>query len=54
MKIAIIDYGMGNVNSITSILKFIGVQNVQLSSSIEILEDADKIILFNELCYLTI
>jgi glutamine amidotransferase len=45
MKIAIIDYGMGNVNSITSILKFIGVQNVQLSSSIEILEDADKIIL---------
>ena len=45
MKIAIIDYGMGNISSITSILNFIGVLNVQLSNSIEVLEGADKIIL---------
>jgi glutamine amidotransferase len=45
MKIAIIDYGMGNVNSITSMLNFIGIDDVQLSSTVSVLEDADKIIL---------
>lgn len=45
MKIVIVDYGMGNIKSIVSTLKYLGVEDVVLSSEYEILNSADKIIL---------
>ena len=45
MKIVIVDYGMGNIKSIVSTLKYLGVEDVVLSSDYEILNSADKIIL---------
>jgi glutamine amidotransferase len=45
MKIVIVDYGMGNIKSLVSALKYIGVEDVVLSSDYEILYSADKIIL---------
>ncbi len=45
MRIVIADYGMGNVKSIESTLKYLGVADVLLSSDFEILKSADKIIL---------
>ena len=33
MKIVIVDYGMGNIKSIESTLKYLGVEDVILSSS---------------------
>jgi glutamine amidotransferase len=45
MKIVIVDYGMGNIKSIVSTLKYLGVEDVTLSSDYEILNSADKIIL---------
>ena len=43
-KIVIIDYGMGNVGSISNMLKFIGADSF-ITSDLEIIEKADKIIL---------
>lgn len=45
MRIVIIDYGMGNIRSISSSLNFLGVDDVILSSDFEELKSADKIIL---------
>ena len=45
MKVVIVDYGMGNIKSIVSTLKYLGVQDVVLGSDYEILNSADKIIL---------
>lgn len=45
MRIVIVDYGMGNIQSITSAIKYLGVDNVLLSDSYETLSSADKIIL---------
>lgn len=45
MRIVIADYGMGNVKSIESTLKYLGVTDVLLSDNFEILKSADKIIL---------
>lgn len=45
MNIVIVDYGMGNIKSITSTLKYLGVTDVCLSSNYETLKSADKIIL---------
>lgn len=45
MKIVIIDYGMGNVKSISSTLKYIGLNDVILSKTYEDIIQADKIIL---------
>lgn len=45
MKIVIVDYGMGNIRSIVSTLKYLGVQDVVLGSDFEILNSAGKIIL---------
>ena len=43
-KIVIIDYGMGNVGSISNMLKFIGADSF-ITSDLETIEKADKIIL---------
>ena len=45
MKVVSVDYGMGNIKSIVSTLKYLGVQDVVLGSDYEILNSADKIIL---------
>jgi len=45
MKIAIVDYGMGNIKSIQSALKFLGVEDIILTSDYETLKVADKILL---------
>jgi imidazole glycerol-phosphate synthase subunit HisH len=45
MRIVIVDYGMGNIRSIVSTLKYLGVEDVVLGSDFEILNSADKIIL---------
>lgn len=45
MNVAIIDYGMGNIKSVVSALKYIGVTNITLSNQYDILDTADKLIL---------
>lgn len=45
MKIVVVDYGMGNIRSIMSTLKYLGIEEVFLSSDYEVLSNADKIIL---------
>ena len=45
MRVVIINYGMGNIKSISSTLKYLGVNNIILSSDYDILKSADKLIL---------
>jgi glutamine amidotransferase len=45
MKIAIIDYGMGNIKSIVSALKYLGVTDITVTSDETLLRNADKLIL---------
>ena len=45
MKIAIVDYGMGNIKSITSTLIFLGVDEVLVTNNFDELKNAEKIIL---------
>ena len=45
MRITIVDYGMGNLKSIYSVLSFLGVKNIVVSSNFKDLNNADKIIL---------
>jgi glutamine amidotransferase len=45
MKIAIVDYGMGNIKSINGALKHLGASDVSYSSDFNILNTADKLIL---------
>jgi glutamine amidotransferase len=45
MRIVIVDYGMGNIKSIVSTLKYLGVEDVVLGSEFDIINSADKVIL---------
>jgi len=45
MKIVIVDYGMGNLKSISSAMIYLGVSEVKISSDYDELNSADKIIL---------
>ena len=45
MKIAIIDYGMGNIKSIVSALKYLGVDEIIVSNDFKDISCADKLIL---------
>ncbi len=45
MKIVIVDYGMGNINSIVGALKYVGAKEISVSSDFNQLKKADKIIL---------
>ena len=45
MKIVIVDYGMGNKKSIVSTLKYLGVDDILISSNFEDLKQSNKIIL---------
>jgi glutamine amidotransferase len=45
MRLAIVDYGMGNIKSITSTLKFLSVEDIILTNDFNELKLSDKIIL---------
>uniref|UniRef100_UPI00404763C2 imidazole glycerol phosphate synthase subunit HisH n=1 Tax=Algoriphagus sp. TaxID=1872435 RepID=UPI00404763C2 len=45
MRIVIVNYGMGNIKSITSTLNFLGVEEVLVSNNYPVLKNADKLIL---------
>jgi len=45
MKLAIVDYGMGNIKSLKSSLEYLGVENIILTNNYNELRDADKLIL---------
>ena len=45
MKIVIVDYGMGNIKSITSALKYLGVKEIIVSNKQSDINLADKLIL---------
>lgn len=45
MKIAIVDYGMGNIKSIISALKYLQITDITVSYDYKILKNADKLIL---------
>ncbi len=45
MRIAIVDYGMGNIKSLTSTLNFLGVDEVLVTNNFDELKSAKKIIL---------
>jgi glutamine amidotransferase len=45
MRIAIVDYGMGNIKSITSTLNFLGIDEILVTNNFDDLKHSDKIIL---------
>jgi glutamine amidotransferase len=45
MKVVIVDYGMGNIRSITGALKYLGVGSVSVSNKSLEIKSADKLIL---------
>jgi len=45
MKIVIVDYGMGNIKSIVSALKYLGIEDIVISNNTQDLEHANKLIL---------
>lgn len=45
MKVVIVDYGMGNVHSLHSCIKHLGISDVVITSDVLLIEKADKIFL---------
>ena len=45
MKVVIVDYGMGNIKSITGALKYVGVDEILVSNVLQDILAADKLIL---------
>lgn len=45
MRIAIVDYGMGNIKSITSTLNYLEIEKILVTNDFDKLKQADKIIL---------
>lgn len=45
MKVAIVDYGMGNIHSIIGALKYLGISDVEISNHYDDLSLSDKLIL---------
>ena len=45
MKITIVDYGMGNINSIIGALKYLKIDEIIVSNSLLDIASADKLIL---------
>ncbi|MDU0356114.1 imidazole glycerol phosphate synthase subunit HisH [Paraglaciecola aquimarina] len=45
MKLVIVDYGMGNIKSVTSALHYLGYDDILLSNDADVLHRADKLIL---------
>lgn len=45
MKLVIVDYGMGNLKSVTSAIRYLGYNDILLSNDLSVLKTADKLIL---------
>jgi len=45
MKLVIIDYGMGNIKSVESAFKYLGVEDIVVSNKYEAFKAADKLLL---------
>ncbi|MBK8188033.1 MAG: imidazole glycerol phosphate synthase subunit HisH [Cellvibrio sp.] len=45
MKLVIVDYGMGNLRSVTSAIRYLGYEQVEISNDPLVLSCADKLIL---------
>ncbi|BFG70372.1 imidazole glycerol phosphate synthase subunit HisH [Sediminibacterium sp. KACHI17] len=45
MKIVVLDYGMGNLHSVTSTLRYLGVDEIIISAKYDDIKKADKLIL---------
>lgn len=45
MKILVVDYGMGNLKSVLSAIKYVGYNNIKISNDISDIKTADKLIL---------
>lgn len=45
MKLVIVDYGMGNLKSVTSAIRYLGYDDISLSNEFSVLQSADKLIL---------
>ncbi|EKO3975215.1 imidazole glycerol phosphate synthase subunit HisH [Vibrio fluvialis] len=45
MKLVIVDYGMGNLKSVTSAIRYLGYNDILLSNDFSVLKSADKLIL---------
>jgi len=45
VKVVIVDYGMGNIESVKGALKYLGVDKIILSNKLEDIRSADKLIL---------
>lgn len=45
MRLVIVDYGMGNLKSVTSALRYLGYDDISLSNDFSVLQSADKLIL---------
>lgn len=45
MKLVIVDYGMGNLKSLTGALNYIGVDNISITNNLDEIDSADKLIL---------
>ena len=45
MKVVIVDYGMGNLTSISGALKYLGVKDITISADSRTIHSSDKIIL---------
>ncbi|BCV48797.1 MULTISPECIES: imidazole glycerol phosphate synthase subunit HisH [Shewanella] len=45
MKLVIVNYGMGNLKSVTSAIRYLGYNDISLSNEVSVLKSADKLIL---------
>ncbi len=45
MKLVIIDYGMGNIRSVVSAFKYLGIDDIVVSNKYEDIKSADKLLL---------
>lgn len=45
MKLVIVDYGMGNLKSVMSAIRYLGYDDVSVSNELSVLTSADKLIL---------
>ncbi|MDB2630004.1 imidazole glycerol phosphate synthase subunit HisH [Luminiphilus sp.] len=45
MKLVVVDYGMGNLKSVMSAIRYLGYEDVSLSNDFSLLQTADKLIL---------
>ncbi len=45
MKLVVVDYGMGNLRSVMSAIRYLGYEDILVSNDFSVLQNADKLIL---------